>query len=464
MTTTTLMSPVDVLLLAGEIGSRTLHIGALLVFGPSPDGTDTFAADAYRAALDATSAQSALMAQPVLSFATAGLPTWQPAERILMDRHLRRLALPSPGGDDELFALVARLHETRLDRSRPMWEGYLIEGLAGGRFALYGKIHHATLDGMSGIRMIEQSMDPDPQRRGMPLLLTPDEPEPTSDHRSRNPLRLVRDGISGAVAAADIVRHTAIGALDWLGKGVTTESTALPLSAPRTVFDGKVGPDRAFVGKSWPKKRLRAIQRATGATGNEVTLAMCAGALRSYLSARGELPSTSLIALVPVAQRRREEAIGGNEFGLALCTLGTDLADPRARLDRIRHSMADAKRRVRAMGSSASMLASVPSLLPNVARILPLGELLPPSYNVVISNVPGPKSPLYWNGAELRHMYPLSIVFDGTGLNITICHYADRLNFGFLANPESVPELERFTDETETALGDLERIQEVRSI
>ncbi|CAM3140615.1 wax ester/triacylglycerol synthase family O-acyltransferase [Prescottella defluvii] len=463
MTTTTLMSPVDVLLLVGEIGSRTLHIGALLVFDPPPDRPDTFAADAYRRALDATGAQSALMAQPVLSPATGGLPAWQSARRIRMDRHLRRLALPSPGDDDELFALVARLHETRLDRSRPMWEGYLVEGLAGGGFALYGKIHHATLDGMSGIRMLEQSMDSDPERRGMPLLLTPATPEPASDRRPRNPLRLVRAGLSGVAAAADVVRRTTTGTLDWLGKGVTTNSTALPMRAPRTVFDGRVGPERAFVGRSWPKERLRAIQRATRATGNEVTLAMCAGALRSYLAEQDEVPTSSLIALVPVAQRRREDATGGNDFGLALCTLGTDLADPRARLDRIRHSMADAKRRVHAMGSVASMLASVPALLPNVARVLPLGELLPPSYNVVISNVPGPETPLYWNGAELRHMYPLSIVFDGTGLNITICHYADRLDFGFLAHPESAPELERFTDEIETALGDLEQIQEVRS-
>ncbi len=459
-----LMSPVDVVLLAGEIGSRTLHIGVLLVFAPPPGGPDSFAADAYRAALTAVRAQTALMAEPTLSLATGLLPAWRPAHHIDMSRHLERHALPAPGNDADLFELVARLHEHRLDRSQPMWEGYLIEGLAGGRFALYGKIHHATLDGMSGIRMIEQSLTTDPDRRDMPLLLAPDRtPQQPGPRGLPGPLRLARAGVAGAVSIADVARRALVGTADWLGRAVTTESTVLPMRAPHTPLDGKVGPERAFVGRSWPKERLRAVQRATHATSNEITLAMCGGALRSYLTKRDALPTSSLVALVPVAQRRREDATGGNAFGLALCTLGTDLDDPGARLELIRRSMADAKRRVRTMGSGASTITAVPTLAPNIARILPMGEVLPPSYNVVVSNVPGPRSPLYWNGAELRHMYPLSIVFDGTGLNITACHYADRLDFGFLAHPESVPDLECFTDETEVALGDLERISEVRS-
>lgn len=459
----TVMSPVDMALLAGEIGSRTLHIGVLLVFGPSPDGPDTFAADAYRDALTAHTAQAALMEQPVVSLSTAGLPTWQPADRIDMGRHLQRLALPHPGDDSELFALVARLHESRLDRSRPMWEGCLIEGLAGGRFGLYGKIHHATLDGMSGIRMIEQSLSPDPDRRGMPLLIATDDASPPDGPRRPNPLGLVRGSLSAAAGIVGLARRTTVGALDWLGKAVTTDSTPLPMGAPHTALDGRVRPERVFVGRSWPKQRLRAVQRATGATSNDIVLAMCAGALRGYLAKRGELPTSSLVALVPVAQRRREQATGGNAFGLALCNLGTDLDDPSRRLDRIRRSMTDAKRRIRAVGSDTAMLAAIPALAPNIARMLPLGGLLRPSYNVVISDIPGPREPLFWNGAALEHMFPLSIVFDGTGLNITVCQYADRLDFGFLAHPESVPELECFTDETETALCDLEQIQKVRS-
>ena len=459
------MSPVDVALLVGEIGSRTLHIGALLVFAPPPGASPTFAADAYREALTAVRAQPVLMTEPTLSVGTGGLPAWRPADRIDMTRHLERLALPAPGDDAELFALVARLHERRLDRSRPMWKGYLIEGLAGGGFALYTKIHHATLDGMSGIRMLEQSLTPDPDRRDVPLLLVTDEAPPSTPPRPTpaNPLRLVRTGLSAAATAAGLAGRATVGALDWLGRGLATESTVLPMRAPHTPLDGRVRPERLFVGRSWPRARLRAVQRATGATGNELTLAMCGGALRGYLTKRDALPPSSLVALVPIALRRRDQATGGNELGLALCTLGTDLDDPRERLDRIRRSMADAQRRIRALGTGGAMIAAVPVVASNVARILPLGELLPPSYNVVVSNVPGPRKPLYWNGAELRHMYPLSIVFDGTGLNITICHYADRLDFGFLAHPDSVPDLECFTDETEVALGELEQIPEVRS-
>ncbi|NKZ88644.1 wax ester/triacylglycerol synthase family O-acyltransferase [Rhodococcus hoagii] len=459
----TVMQPVDLALLVGEIGSRTLHIGVLLVFGPSPDGSGNVAADAYRKALLAESAQSALMEMPVLSYSTGGLPVWRSAERIDMDRHLQRLALPHPGDETELFALVARLHENRLDRSRPMWEGYLIEGLADGGFALYGKIHHATLDGMSGIRMIEQSLTTDPSRRDMPLLLAPEDAPAPDTRRRRNPLSLVGSGLTAVADAAGLARRATVGTADWIGRAITTESTVLPMRAPHTVFDGRIRPERVFAGRSWPKKRLRAVQRATGATGNDVVLAMCAGALRSYLATRDALPTSSLVGLVPIAQRRREDAAGGNVFGLALCNLGTDLDDPRERLDRIRRFMIDAKRRVRAAGAGASVIAAIPTLASNVARILPFGDLLPPSYNVVISDIPGPGAPLFWNGAELQHMYPLSIVFDGTGLNITICRYADRVDFGVLAHPESVPDPGCFTDEIEIALGDLERVSEVHS-
>ncbi|MGF7125104.1 WS/DGAT/MGAT family O-acyltransferase [Rhodococcus sp. BE178] len=458
-----LMSPVDLALLVGEIGSRTLHVAALMVFDPAEDQHETFVEAAYRQALTYTSVHPALMRRPVARLSTAGIPTWETVDRLDMSWHLRWSALAPPGGDAELHQLVARLHESQLDRSRPLWSAHLIEGLSGGRFALYVKIHHALLDGMSGIRLIERSLSTDPLERGKPVPLTRDGEEPlTSPARDGwgslgRSVRRARDLAEGMVAAVEILGKALFGEAGKVAAGLRSEATVLPMQAPRSVLNAKITSARTFSARSWPKARIRSVQDATGASCGDVILAMCAGALRAWLLERGELPDAPLVALVPVAQRRRTDAdSGGNSVGVALCNLGTDLADPLDRLDLIVRSMTDAKKRIHEQGLYPSLVTAVPDLVPNLTTILPLDPHLRPTFNLVISNIPGPRQWLYWNGAPLRQLYPVSVVFDGIDLNITVCHYADELQFGCIGAPESVPHIERLIEALEEALCDLE--------
>ncbi|MGW0041972.1 WS/DGAT/MGAT family O-acyltransferase [Rhodococcus sp. NPDC003348] len=457
-----LMSPVDLALLVGEIGSRTLHVAALMVFDAAEDQDETFVEAAYRQALTYTTVHPALMRRPVARLSTAGLPTWETVDCIDMGRHLLWSVLTPPAGDAELYQLVARLHESQLDRSRPLWNAHLIEGLSGGRFALYVKIHHALLDGMSGIRLIERSLSTDPLERGKPVPLMLDGEEPV-----KSPVRdgwgligsgrRARDLAEGMVAAVEILGKALFGEAGKVVAGLRSEATVLPMQAPRSVLNAKITSARAFSARSWPKARIRAVQDATGASCGDVILAMCAGALRICLLERGELPHAPLIALVPVAQRRRMDAdSGGNSVGVALCNLGTDLADPLDRLDLIVRSMTAAKNRIHEQGLYPSLMTAVPDLVSNLTTILPIDPHLRPTFNLVISNVPGPRQRLYWNGAPLRQLYPVSVVFDGIDLNITVCHYADELQFGCIGAPESVPHIERLTEVLEEALCDLE--------
>lgn len=458
-----LISPVDLALLIGEIGSRTLHVAALMVFDPAEDQQETFVESGYRRALTCTRVHPALMRRPGARLSTAGLPTWETVDRLDMSRHLQWSVLLPPAGDTELHRLVARLHEGRIDRSGPLWNAHLIEGLSEGRFALYVKIHHALLDGMSGIRLVERSLSADPRERGMPVPLTCDGGEastsvvPDGTGSLSRSIRRAHDLAEGMVTAVDILGKALFGEAGKVAAGLRSEATVLPMQAPWSVLNSRITPARTFSARSWPKTRIRSVQDATGASSGDVILAMCAGALRTYLLERGELPDAPLIALVPVAHRRRTDAdSGGNAVGLALCNLGTNLADPLDRLDLIVRSMTAAKKRIHEQGLYPSLVTAVPDLVPNLTTMLPLAPHLRPTFNLVVSNIPGPRQRLYWNGAPLRQLYPVSVVFDGIDLNITICHYAGELQFGCIGSPESVPHIERLTEVLEEALCDLE--------
>ncbi|MDX5310944.1 MAG: WS/DGAT domain-containing protein, partial [Rhodococcus sp. (in: high G+C Gram-positive bacteria)] len=208
----------------------------------------------------------------------------------------------------------------------------------------------------------------------------------------------------------------------------------------------------------WPMARRRAIARGGGGTGNDVVPAVVAGALGSWFGAHDEPPGDSLVAICPVSVRGRQDgATAGNAFGTAVCTLGTDLADPADRLRLIHRSMQVAKDRVAALGPVPSLVVTAPSILPTIlAPMLPFDPGLRPGYNLPISNVPGPRTELYWNGAHLEEMYPVSIVYDGMALNVTVCSYADRIGFGYVAGGEAIPDIATLIPLTERSLSELE--------
>ena len=226
-------------------------------------------------------------------------------------------------------------------------------------------------------------------------------------------------------------------------------------------FNGRLGPERAVAAGSWPKDRIRAVQQAAGVTGNDVVTAMVAGAVRRWLLNRGELPRQSLVAICPITvrDRKRDAPNGrqGNMFGLWLCPLGTNFDDPVARLDLIHRSMSEGKHWVAKRGSAASLLTTAGSIAATaVFPLLPFTPKLRTGYNLPISHVPGPGAEMYWNGARIEEMYPVSTVYDGQALNATTCSYAGRVGLGYAAGADVVPDIDTLIPLTEECLAELE--------
>ncbi|KOS54326.1 WS/DGAT/MGAT family O-acyltransferase [Rhodococcus rhodochrous] len=456
-----LMDPIDAVLMTAELLANPMHVGVVLILNPPEDAGSRFVDDAYRDALGrADEVDPVLRRRAHRGVDTGGWWAWRDVDDIDLSYHVRRASLPPGAGRDALWQLVGELHAEPLDRSRPMWEAHLVDGLPDGRFALYTKVHHAVLDGIAGLRMIEESMSPDPDRRSMsPFFATGRRPRPDAAHGGLpTPLGLARSALGALTSGVGLVRRTVGGQVGATVQGVTSDTTVLPFGAPRTRLNGPLGTGRAFAAAGWPKSRLRAIERAAGVTGNDVVTAMVAGALRSWFGEHDELPGDSLVAICPVSVRGRQDgATAGNAFGTAVCTLGTDRTDPADRLRLIHRSMQVAKDRVAALGPVPSLVVTAPSILPTIlAPMLPFDPGLRPGYNLPISNVPGPRTELYWNGAHLEEMYPVSIVYDGMALNVTVCSYADRIGFGYVAGGEVIPDIATLIPLTERSLSELE--------
>ncbi len=247
-----------------------------------------------------------------------------------------------------------------------------------------------------------------------------------------------------------------------MSRGVRNETSALSLYAPRTIINKRITGSRRFAAEDWPIERLRAIGKASGTTLNDVVLAMCSGAMRTYLDELGELPDASLVAMVPVGLKAKSSqsasASGGNAVGAVMVRLGTDQADPAARLQGIHDSMRDGKDALGTMTPAQILAMSALGLAPAIlAPMLKMEGLTRPPFNLIISNVPGPKKPLYFNGARMEGMYPLSIPIHGMGLNITCTSYDENVGFGLTGCRRTVPRLQRLLTHLDDELVALER-------
>ncbi len=463
------MDPLDAAMMTAEVLSNPVHVAALLILAPPGGAGPGYVEQLYRDGLEgADMLDPRLRRYPHSGFDTGGIWVWRKAEDIDLGQQVQRRTLLPGAGRDALWRLVGELHAEPLDRSRPMWMSCLIDGLEGGRFAFYVKVHHTVVDGVAGFQMIEDALSPDPNRRSMRPFFVPrpnESPERTAPRgRLWNPIPLVRALVSAAASSVGVVPRVVAGEISNLVGRLITNTTVLPFDAPYTRFNGRLGRERTFAAGSWPKARIRAVQNAAGVTGNDVLTAVVAGVLREWLIAHDELPKKSLVALCPITVRGREHGPGhgdadepANLFGAELCPLGTDVADPAQRLALIHRAMSWAKQQVASRGSGATMLLLAPSIAPTV--LLPMLRFAPKlrtGYNLVISNVPGPKQELYWNGAHVEEIFPLSAVYDGMALNVTVCSYADRFGFGYVAGREVLPDIETLIPLTERCLAQLE--------
>ncbi len=447
------MAITDSVFLLAESREHPTHVAGLQLFQPPEGAGPEYVAELYRDLLTHREVSRTLRRRPYRSAATLGQWSWRDDPGVELDYHVRHSALPRPGRVRELLELVSRLHGTLLDRQRPLWEFHLVEGLADGRFASYAKVHHALMDGVSVIRGLTAGLTTDPDAPATPVW-TPRTRRPVGEPSS--PLDRIR---SAARTATDLVGTPPAVAMTALA-AARDAGTTLPFEAPATMFNVPIGGARRFAGQAWPLERVRAIGRAADATVNDVAVAMCAGALRRYLIDQDALPDKPLVAMLPVSLRGPGGAGGGagNAVGAILCDLATELPDAEGRLARIRASTRAAKGLLE--GLSPTQILALSAAVVGGLALTPvpgLGRLVPPPFNLIISNVPGGKEVRYWNGSRLLDNYPLSIPMDGQALNITLTSYHDRLAFGVVGCRRSVPRLQRLLDHLDTELGALEK-------
>jgi diacylglycerol O-acyltransferase len=393
-------------------------------------------------------------------------PLWIEDPDFDLDYHVRRAALPAPGGDRELAEFAAEAMSRPLDRKRPLWEMYVVEGLENGMIAIVTKTHHAAIDGVSGaeltVNLLDLQAEPTPVDPALAEGWKPDR-EPTDvelvafavNSLIRQPLKAVKSARRTMELALRLRRRN---------REPGVNPPPAPLSAPRTSLNGAITPHRRFAFTQVTLDDVKQVKNALGGTVNDVVLALCAGALRQYLQDEGELPDKSLVAMVPVSVRTEDQkGAMGNRVSSMLVALATDVADPVERLRVISEGTKHAKDQEKAIG--AEFLTdwaefAAPAVAARAARLyssMRLADRHNPFFNVTISNVPGPNIPLYSAGARMVAMYPMGPIADGGGLNITVMSYMGTMFFGLIACRETVPKVANIAHYLNDSLEELKK-------
>lgn len=439
------LSGLDALFLHLETPATPMHVGAVHLLQLPPGYRGDFVADVKRHVAKRLSLSPVFtrqLATMPLNFAN---PVWVRADKVDLDRHVVRVRLPRPGTQRQLEAVVARLHAKCMPRDRPLWAFHVIEGLQSGDLGFYTKIHHATLDGASGVALAQALLDVTPRPRKVAAA-----PKRPGEHPSLGDLvgTAVRATGKQGVQIVKQLPQLARALARLLAGGGAGFGRNLAFG-PRTSFNGQIDAPRSFATASLPLARVKEVAAVHGATINEVVLTVIGGALRSYLDAHGGVPRKSLIAAIPVSLREAGNEEATTLATMTLASLATDVADPAARLVEVRAASAAAKAVMKQLkGAVPTDFPSLglPWLLSAAAAVygrFGVASRLPPIANLVVSNVPGPPIPFYLAGARLKTYWPVSIVEHGVGLNITLQSYAGSLDFGLIAARSALPDLHR---------------------
>jgi diacylglycerol O-acyltransferase len=374
-------------------------------------------------------------------------------DQVDLEYHVRHNALPKPGGERQLGVLVSRLHSRPLDLSRPLWEVHLIEGLAGGRFAMYLKLHHALFDGIAGARLMQQMLSTDPSDTSLRPPWTIGRKQraasasrPASRPASGHPL----------ATATGLTRRTAKLVRDLVRP--SDPDLATPYRIPDLALNGRVGQQRRVATQVVDFERVRALADRADVTINDVFLGICASGLRRYLAEVGDLPEAGLVAGTPVSVRVGAGDSANNAFTIVTMNLRTEIADPVARLRAINRSSISAKESMEGLDKKAAISFGALSFAPYVAQgLVGLGGRMKPPYNLVLSNVPGPLEPQYLAGSPLEMMAPLGLLSHGQGLFIAGLTIGGKLGIGFVGDRDSLPHLQHLAIYTGEALDELEK-------
>jgi len=449
------LSPADQMFLWLEKRQQPMHVAGLQLFSYPEDAGPRYIRDLVEHLRSYTAPEAPFNKRLVTRF---GQYFWETDEQFDLEHHFRHRALPKPGRIRELLSYVSAAHSNPMDRQRPLWEVHLIEGVQGKRFALYSKVHHSLFDGIAAMRMGARALSSDADERDLPPIWAMPRRRKPSGPLIPNPVE-VATGLARLTTGVSKQVATMPAVLGEIAK-VARKSRRDPhfvsfFQAPRSILNSKITGSRRFAAQSWSMDRFKAVGKAFGATLNDVVLAVCGSALRNYLISQQALPDKPLIAMVPVSLRRDDSA-EGNQIAMILANLGTEVADPTLRLERVRASVEEAKCRYKAMSPAEILNYTALMMAPAAVQLLTgLAPGLQP-FNVIISNVPGPKEPLYWNGARLTGMYPVSIPVDQVALNITLTSYAGSLEFGLTACRRTLPSMQRLLDYLEHGIRELE--------
>ena len=373
-------------------------------------------------------------------------PVWVEDRDFRIEHHCRRVGVPAPGGKHETAEMLNQILSQQLDRRFPLWEYWFLEGLAGGRVAMVLKFHHALLDGVAGASLATVLLDlaPDGATPEIPDDIEQVGPEPSSWEL------LARSARLGNMLALNVTKYA--GQLTRRGIAVLDyqkdkDTSILPSNVPKVGWNDKVGPRRACAFASISLTDIKKIKEHADVKVNDIVLALCSGAFREYLAAHGGIPENSLVTSCPISTRAEGDTSLNNQISNMFVSLATDVDDPIERLQAIAESSRSAKGMTEAMQAKAiqSLGETAPPLVLNqaVRAIYATGawNAMPTMVNTVISNVPGPPFPLYFGGARATGIFPGSLIVEAMGLNVTVISYVDRVDFGFAADPELVPDL-----------------------
>ena len=447
------LSALDALFLYVETPQTPMHVGSVTIFKPSSleDGLFARFRDHTAARLDLLPSYRRRLESTPLSI---DHPAWVVDDKLDLDYHIRHAALPKPGSMAQLRDLVAQLHAVPLDHSRPLWEYHFIEGLEGDAFAVYAKVHHSAMDGVAGLATLGVVYDfaPEAEHESALRRTVPPDVEPSDfiELTSTAVGDFVRQGWRAVKSLPG-----AAGALRKAAPHFARDARFLyryVKDMPRTPFNRAISAHRVYATCSLPLPEVKALAKSSGATINDIVLALCAGSLRRYLSEHAALPDKPLTAGVPASLRAFGDAKLNNQVVFTLSSLPTDVADPLPRLAASRAAAQDAKNLfadMRDLLTTDVSILGAPLVVMGLTRLWAgarAANYLWPFFNVVISNVPGPRQTMYCAGAPATHCFPISIPYHGCALNITVHSYLDQLDFGLIACSETVPDAQRIAD------------------